>query len=126
MSNDNDLITTEQQDLNFILDKFCKKKSKANKDLLKIKIKEFQIDMEYAPHNKVNFYKFADEINLISKLEEDTTMKKAKVDLNQFLAEIERKAYEIYEERKQNHVSGDDFTDWLRAEQEIKQKYNMG
>ena len=52
-------------------------------------------------------------------------MKKAKVDLTLYLAEIERKAYEIYEERKQNPVSGDDFTDWLSAEQEINQKYNM-
>ena len=51
--------------------------------------------------------------------------KKAKVELNQYLAEIEKRAYELYEARKQNHESGTDFTDWLKAEIEIKQKYNI-
>ncbi len=51
--------------------------------------------------------------------------KKDEYDVNQFLAEVEKRAYERYEERKKNHISGDDFHDWLDAENDIKQKYGI-
>lgn len=64
----------------------------------------------------------------VIKSEKETTVskqKKSNVDLNQFLSEIEKRAYEIYENRKKNHIPGDDFTDWLQAQSEIKSKYKM-
>ncbi|HNZ26880.1 MAG TPA: DUF2934 domain-containing protein [Spirochaetota bacterium] len=66
--------------------------------------------------------------NSVIKNDEKATgckQKKSNVDLNQFLSEIEKRAYEIYEERKKNHIPGDDFTDWLQAQSEIKAKYKM-
>ncbi len=47
------------------------------------------------------------------------------VDLNQFLNEVEKRAYEIYEDRIKNNIAGSDFTDWLEAEKEIKAKYKI-
>ncbi len=53
------------------------------------------------------------------------TTKTSGVDLQQFLSEIEKRAYEIYVDRKTNHISGDEMSDWLRAEEEIKEKYKI-
>ncbi len=47
------------------------------------------------------------------------------VDLSNFLTEIESKAYEIFEERTRNNQSGNEMSDWLAAEAEIKKKYNI-
>lgn len=51
--------------------------------------------------------------------------KKSKPELNQFLNEIEKRAYEIYLERMSSNKPGDDISDWLQAEAEIKAKYNL-
>jgi len=53
------------------------------------------------------------------------TGKTSGVDLQQFLSEIEKRAYELYSERKTNHISGDELSDWLRAEEEVKEKYKI-
>jgi len=45
--------------------------------------------------------------------------------LEDFLAEIQKRAYEIYIERTRNGLPGDDMSDWLQAEKEIKSKYNI-
>lgn len=45
------------------------------------------------------------------------------VDEKKMLAEMEKRAYEIYLERKKNGTPGDDTTDWYQAEKEIKEKY---
>lgn len=50
---------------------------------------------------------------------------KKEIDLNQFLNEVEKRAYEIYENRIKNNIAGSDFTDWLQAEKEIKGKYQI-
>ncbi|HOJ64263.1 MAG TPA: DUF2934 domain-containing protein [Spirochaetota bacterium] len=50
---------------------------------------------------------------------------KTNVNLNQFLNEVEKRAYEIYENRIKNKIAGSDFTDWLQAEKEIKAKYKI-
>jgi len=50
---------------------------------------------------------------------------KTNVNLNQFLNEVEKRAYEIYENRIKNNIAGSDFTDWLQAEKEIKAKYKI-
>ena len=44
-------------------------------------------------------------------------------DEKHLFAEMEKRAYEIYLERKHNDLPGDDTTDWYQAEQEIRQKY---
>lgn len=45
------------------------------------------------------------------------------VNLKQFLHEIEIRAYEIYLERSKHGKPGNEMTDWLAAETEIKRKY---
>ena len=45
--------------------------------------------------------------------------------LNQLQEEIRAKAHEIYLQRISSGEPGDDLSDWLRAEAEIKQKYNL-
>lgn len=49
----------------------------------------------------------------------------SKPDLKQFLGEIEKRAYDIYLERQRMGKSGDDMSDWLQAEKEIKAKYGI-
>ena len=48
-----------------------------------------------------------------------------KPDLKQFLGEIEKKAYEIFLERKKAGKSGDEMSDWIQAEKAIKAKYKI-
>ncbi len=48
-----------------------------------------------------------------------------KVDLSNFLEEIKAKAYDIFEERDRNGQPGNEMSDWLAAEAEIKRKYNI-
>lgn len=54
-----------------------------------------------------------------------TTTKAKKPDLSQLLSEIEKRSYELYEERMKNGISGSDLEDWLTAEAEIKNKYKI-
>jgi hypothetical protein len=49
----------------------------------------------------------------------------SKIDLQKFLKEIEKRAYEIYEKRIASNSNGDEFSDWLKAESEIKAKYKL-
>lgn len=46
-------------------------------------------------------------------------------DLKDFLHEVEKRAYELYQERIKSGVSGDDMADWFAAEKEIKEKYKL-
>jgi hypothetical protein len=55
-----------------------------------------------------------------------TVAKKAvKPDLKDFLEEVKKKAFEVYQERIQSGVAGDDIADWFQAEKEIKAKYKL-
>lgn len=49
----------------------------------------------------------------------------AKPELKDFLQEVEKKAYELYQERTKSGLSCDDIADWFQAEKEIKAKYNL-
>ena len=51
--------------------------------------------------------------------------KKVNVDLHKFLNEVEIRAYELYEKRRASNINGDEFSDWLKAEAEIKSKYKL-
>jgi hypothetical protein len=45
--------------------------------------------------------------------------------LEQLQEEIRAKAHEIYLQRVSSGEPGDDLSDWLRAEAEVKHKYNL-
>jgi hypothetical protein len=48
-----------------------------------------------------------------------------KPNLKVFLEEVEKKAYELYQERIKSGVSSDEISDWFQAEKEIKEKYKL-
>lgn len=48
-----------------------------------------------------------------------------KLELKDFLQEVEAKAYDLYQERIKSGKAGDDIADWFQAEKEIKSKYNL-
>lgn len=48
-----------------------------------------------------------------------------KPELNAFLDEVKKRAYAIYQERTKTKTKGDQLSDWLKAEKEIKAKYKM-
>jgi hypothetical protein len=43
----------------------------------------------------------------------------------EFLKEVQKKSYEIYLRRTQDNLSGDQLSDWLKAESEMKTKYHV-
>jgi hypothetical protein len=59
------------------------------------------------------------------KKEASAAKKIAKPDLKDFLKEVEKEAYEIYQERVKSGAPGDDIADWFQAEKKIKEKYNL-
>jgi hypothetical protein len=60
-----------------------------------------------------------------------TTAKKAarpqrsipKIDLRTYINELNRRAYEIYQQKGSTH--GHDWDDWFQAEKEVKRKYGI-
>ena len=50
---------------------------------------------------------------------------KSDIDLTKFLQEIECRAFERYLERLRESKEGNELSDWLEAEAEIKAKYGM-
>jgi hypothetical protein len=65
----------------------------------------------------------------MAKKTESSTIEKKKstsnVDLQKFLKEVETRAYELYEKRVESNAKGDEFSDWLKAEADIKAKYKI-
>jgi hypothetical protein len=65
-------------------------------------------------------------------IEQRTTAKPAtpkiaglSIGLDQFKAEIEERAKEIFLKRQDSKAPGDALSDWLQAEQEIKAKHHI-
>ncbi|MEJ5283779.1 MAG: DUF2934 domain-containing protein [Brevinematia bacterium] len=55
-----------------------------------------------------------------------TTKKSVEMpNLENFLAEIQKRAYDLYVERTSKNLPGDELSDWLKAEKEIKDKYGI-
>ena len=50
---------------------------------------------------------------------------KSNLDFQQFKKDVEKRAYEIYQERTKKKENGDNFTDWLKAESELKSKFKF-
>ncbi len=59
------------------------------------------------------------------KKETSVSQKKSKPDLKDFLQEVEKRAYELYEDRMNSGMPSDDMADWFAAEKEIKAKYKL-
>jgi hypothetical protein len=57
--------------------------------------------------------------------EASAARKTAKPNLKKFLDEVEKKAYDLYQERVKSGIPGDDIADWFQAEKEIKEKYKL-
>lgn len=53
------------------------------------------------------------------------SVKRDNISLDQFLDEIKITAYSLYEERMRKGIQGNDFDDWLKAEEIIKKKYKI-
>ncbi len=56
---------------------------------------------------------------------ESIAKQKIKPDLDAFLEEVEKKAYDLYQERIKSGLPCDDIADWFQAEKEIKEKYKL-
>jgi len=55
-----------------------------------------------------------------------TAVKKTKkLDLREFLDRVEKRAYELYQERIISGAPGDDISDWFHAEKEVKKIYKL-
>jgi len=61
----------------------------------------------------------------IAKKVAPAAKKTKKPDLKVFLEEVEKRAYELYQERIKSGVAGDDISDWFQAEKEVKEKYQL-
>ena len=59
------------------------------------------------------------------KKEAAPAKKTLKPDLKDFLVEVEKKAYELYQERMKSGAPCDDIADWFQAEKEIKEQYKL-
>ncbi len=59
------------------------------------------------------------------KKESSASKKTANPSLKEFLDEVEKKAYDLYQERVKSGTPGDDIADWFQAEKEIKEKYKL-
>ena len=58
MSTDKQLVSTQEHELNYLLEKWEKRKTAENRKILAEKIHEFKAVKSYAPHNRENFYKY--------------------------------------------------------------------
>jgi len=59
------------------------------------------------------------------KKDASTTKSATKPVLKDFLLEVEKKAYDLYQERLKSLSPFDNIADWFQAEKEIKKKYNL-
>ena len=69
MASDRDLVSSEDHELNYLLQKWEKKQSKENREKLAGELKKFKSDDEYKPHNRENFYKYVEDKNIKDILE---------------------------------------------------------
>ncbi|MBP7553002.1 MAG: OmpA family protein [Spirochaetes bacterium] len=70
MASDRDMISSEDHELNYVLRKWEKKQSIANREVLAGYLKDFKADDTFQPHNRENFYKYIDQKFLKSNLED--------------------------------------------------------
>jgi|GEM_PF-55779 len=69
MASDRDLVSNEDHELNYLLQKWEKKQTKENREILSNCLKEFKSNEDYKPHNRENFYKYIDDKKIKKLLE---------------------------------------------------------
>jgi|GEM_PF-774994 len=69
MASDRDLVSSEDHELNYLLQKWSKRQSIENREKLAEALKTFKEDENYKPHNRENFYKYVDDNNIKDILE---------------------------------------------------------
>ena len=72
-----------------------------------------------------NMTKQQEEVMAKKKTEAAAVSESKKSDLQEFLHEIEVKAFDIYLNRVQNNLPGNELSDWLEAEAVIKAKHGI-
>ena len=70
MSSDGNLVSKEDHEMNYILQKWNKKQSKDNRELLVKALEDFKKDEKYKPHNRESFYKYCEDKKIVKKLED--------------------------------------------------------
>jgi len=70
MPEDRDLVSTQTHELNYLLQKWDKKQSRKNRDILRDVIRDFKDDTSFKPHIREIFYKYVDEYDILQLLED--------------------------------------------------------
>ena len=117
---DHDLFSAVDHELNYLLKKWGKKRTKKNQQVLRKKIEEFKSISSYSPHNRDSFYVFVKNRRIKALLDTLTFGKKKKKSPLQ--SKIQKKAHDIYVQRAKDAIPGNAFTDWLQAEKEIQKE----
>ena len=67
---DAEVISTEDHELNYVLKKYGKRSTAANRTKFVTLLDEFKADADYAPHLRVEFYKFIEDKKAFDIMEE--------------------------------------------------------
>ncbi len=67
---DAEIISTEDHELNYVLKKYGKRSTAANREKFVTLLDEFKADTEYAPHLRVEFYKYLEDKNSFEIMED--------------------------------------------------------
>ena len=83
MPEDRYLISSQTHELNYVLRKWDKKQNKKNREILRGVLKDFRAGQSYKPHTRKNFYKYAEDNDILKLLEDEkkkkSTGKKAEI-----------------------------------------------
>ncbi|MBN2444616.1 MAG: DUF2934 domain-containing protein [Spirochaetales bacterium] len=115
-----DLISTDENELNCFLKGWGKKQTKKNRTLLINIIEKFRSVSSYSPHNKDSFNRYVKTKKIKSLFDSPGTENKQQNSPHQ--SKIQKKAHEIYVQRVKDAIPGNAFADWLQAEKEIKKE----
>lgn len=65
-----DFISKEKHELDYLLDKWGKRASDENRDMLIEALDRFRAEASFSPHKREQFYAFAEEVSLLERLED--------------------------------------------------------
>ena len=69
MPSDRDMISKEEHELNYVLQKFDKRQTIENREILEDALDDFKDDESYAPHNRESFYDYLESEDVLNDLE---------------------------------------------------------
>jgi len=67
---DAEVISTEDHELNYVLKKYGKRQTKANREKFIVLLNEFKADADYEPHLREQFYKYIEDKNAFDIMED--------------------------------------------------------